>query len=140
MSGAHVSLVPREHVERVWPAVVGYISKTLEYASGKYTEADVLELVTKYNYPLWVAFDESGIKGTVITKFVNYPRKKYLFLEFCGGRDGFSWKAPMLQLLRSWARDNGCDGIEGAGRAGWQRVFEEEGYTPTLQHFEMPVN
>lgn len=140
MSDVHVSLVPGDHIDWVWPQVAEYIAKALKYASGKYALEDIYMLVTHYNYPLWVAFNDDGVKGAVITRFIEYPRKKYLFLEFCGGQDGFSWKAPMLSVLRSWARDNGCDGIEGAGRDAWQKVFAEDGYVPTLRHFEMPVS
>jgi hypothetical protein len=140
MSNFNVSLVPVEYIDEVWPTVEPYVVKALKYASGKYEPEDVRDLVVRYGYPLWVAFDDEGIKGAVITRFVQYPRKKYLFLEFCGGRDGFSWKAPMLSVLRSWAADNDCDGIEGAGRDGWQKVFEKDGYKPTLRHFEMPLN
>lgn len=140
MSEYKISLVPNEYVEQVWPAVEGYVAKATKYTSGKYEPEDVLNLLVQYGYPLWIAFDDEGIKGAVVTRFIEYPRKKYLFLEFCGGVDGFSWKAPMLSVLRSWAKDNGCDGIEGAGRDGWKRVFKEDGYQPTLQHFEMPLN
>ena len=140
MSNYHISLVPSEYVDEVWPNVEPYVVKALSYASGKYTPEDVYNLVVEFGYPLWIAFNDEGIKGTVITRFMEYPRKKYLFLEFCGGQDGFSWKAPMLEVLRSWAKDNGCDGIEGAGRDAWQRVFKSEGYKRTLQHFEMPID
>lgn len=139
MSNIHVSLVPKEYVPDVWPVVVGYVRKALRFASGKYEPEDVLALIMEYNYPLWVAFEGNTIKGAVVTRFIEYPRKKYLFLEFCGGANGFSWKAPMLSMLRAWAKDNGCDGIEGAGRDGWQRVFRKDGYEPTLRHFEMPL-
>lgn len=137
MSDYQVSLVPVEYVDQVWGTVEPYLKKALKYAAGKYAPEDVYSLVVDYGYPLWVAFDDEGIKGAVITRFIQYPRKKYLFLEFCGGRDGFSWKAPMLDVLRSWAKDNGCDGIEGAGRAGWRKVFEKDGYKPIVQHFEL---
>ena len=139
MSNYNISLVPTEYVDQVWPTVEPYVAKALKYASGKYEPDDVRNLVIEYGYPLWIAFNDDGIKGAVITRFMQYPRKKYLFLEFCGGQDGFSWKAPMLEVLRSWAKDNGCDGIEGAGRDAWQKVFKDEGYKRTLQHFEMPL-
>ena len=139
MSDVHVSLVPSEYVLDVWPGVEPFIVEALKFASGKYEPEDVRNLIVEYNYPLWIAFDDGGIKGAVITRFAQYPRKKYLYLEFCGGKDGFSWKAPMLRVLRSWAKDNDCDGIEGAGRDGWQKIFERDGYRPTVQHFEMPV-
>ena len=139
MSKYNISLVPVEYVDQVWGTVEPFLKKALKYAVGKYEPEDVYALVVDYGYPLWIAFDDEGIKGAVITRFVQYPRKKYLFLEFCGGRNGFSWKAPMLDVLRSWAKDNGCDGIEGAGRAGWRKVFEKDGYKPTVQHFELGV-
>jgi hypothetical protein len=139
VSKYNISLVPVEYVDQVWGTVEPFLKKALKYAVGKYEPEDVYALVVDYGYPLWIAFDDEGIKGAVITRFVQYPRKKYLFLEFCGGRNGFSWKAPMLDVLRSWAKDNGCDGIEGAGRVGWQKVFEKDGYKPTLQHFELGV-
>ena len=139
MSTMSVSLVPSEYAKDVWPAVKEYVAKAVKLTSGKYEPEDVLDLVVRYKYPLWIAFDGTDIKGAVITRFIEYPRKKYLFLEFCGGQDGFSWKEPMLSVLRSWAKDNDCDGIEGAGRDGWQKVFEDDGYVPTLRHFEMPV-
>lgn len=136
----HVSLVPPEYVLDVWPAVVGYVAKATKYSSGKYEPEDVLRLVTDYNYPLWIAFDDEQIKGAVITRFIEYPRKKCLFLEFCGGIDGFSWKDAMLSTLRRWAKDNGCDGIEATGRLGWKKIFESDGYKPTLQNFELALN
>lgn len=140
MNDYTISLVPTEYIDRVWPTVEPYVAKALKYASGKYEPEDVRALVVEYGYPLWIAFNGDGIKGAVVTRFIQYPRKKYLFLEFCGGQDGFSWKAPMLEVLRSWAKDNGCDGIEGAGRDAWQRVFRDEGYERTLQHFELPLD
>lgn len=139
MSEYNISLVPVDYVDQVWGTVEPYLKKALKYTVGKYEPEDVRSLVVDYGYPLWIAFDDEGIKGAVITRFIQYPRKKYLFLEFCGGRDGFSWKAPMLDVLRSWAKDNGCDGIEGAGRAGWRKVFEKDGYKPIVQHFELGV-
>jgi hypothetical protein len=135
----HISLVPKEFIPEVWPSIVGYVERATKYTFGKYEPEDVFNLLMEYGYPLWIAFDDTGIKGAVVTRFVEYPRKKYLFLEFCGGNDGFNWKDEMLSTLRSWANDNGCDGIEGMGRAGWKRVFAKDGYTPTLQHFELGV-
>ncbi len=140
MSRPLISLVPADHIDTVWPDVEPFVVKALKYTSGKYKSDDVWELIAVYGYPLWIAFSGTSVKGMVVTRFVQYPRKKYLFLEFCGGVDGFSWKAPMLATLRSWAKDNGCDGIEGAGRLGWQKVFESDGYKRTLFHFELPLN
>lgn len=140
MSEMYVSIVPKELVSDLWPLVEGYVRRATDYAFGRYAPEDVLDLIMRYDYPLWVAFKGDCIKGFVVTRIVEYPRKRCLFLEFCGGVDGFSWKASMLSMLRSWAKDNNCDSIEGAGRAGWQKVFAHDGYVPMLQHFELPID
>lgn len=140
MSEIRVSLVPPEHVTDVWPAIRRYVEKAVKMTSGKYEPEDVLGLVTEYHYPLWIAFDDTDIKGAVITRFIDYPRKRYLFLEFCGGKDGHSWKDAMLDILRRWAKQNGCAGIEAAGRAGWKKIFEHDGYKPTLSNFELALD
>jgi len=139
MSEYKVSLVPQGLIDDVWPDVAPYITSALEHASGKYELEDVYSLLVEYGYPLWIAFNEDGIKGVVITRFVQYPRKKYLFIEYCGGTDGWGWKTPMFETLKSWARDNECDAIEAGGRVGWARVFRPDGSKLTSQHFEVGV-
>jgi hypothetical protein len=139
MSDYKVSLVPPEHVDSIWPAVEPFIEGALRYASGKYELEDVHSLLVDYGYPLWIAFDDRAIKGAAITRFVEYPRKKYLFVEFCGGIDGWAWKTPLLDTLRSWARDNGCDAIEASGRVGWARVLRDDGSKIIGQTFEIGI-
>jgi hypothetical protein len=135
-----ISLVPKEHVIELWPRIEKFIAEATEYNNGRYETEDVLDLIVDYGYLLWIAFtEENDIKGIVITSFSVYPRKKYLTLDFCGGEDGFEWKNEMLKTLRSWAKDSKCDGIEGAGRAGWERIFKEDGYTKYLQNFELSM-
>lgn len=139
MSEVRVSAVPKELVPTIWPQVEQYMEDAVAYSSGKYSTSDVLDLVLEYDYPLWIAFYGSDIKGAVITRFIDYPRKRYLSVEMCGGTDRVAWQKPMLEMLRNWAKDNKCDAIEAHGRVGWERVFKDEGYLPTLRSFELPL-
>ena len=134
-----VSMVPHEYVMQVWPDVEGYMESAAQETHGRYEAQDILDLVLDYSYPLWIAFDETGIKGAVVSGFNQYPRKKYLNLMFCGGDDGFSWKDDMRSILQKWATDNGCDGIEATGRFGWAKIFKHDGFKPVWQVFELPV-
>ena len=106
-----VIAVLEQDIPKVWPQIEGYIEEAASYTNGKYEADDILEALYKGRV-LWIAFDESGIKGAVVTCLNQYPRKRYLFLEFCGGTDGYTWKSDMLRTLQSWARDTECDGIE----------------------------
>jgi hypothetical protein len=134
-----VSLVPPDNVKDVWPEIAGFFRKAVKYTHGRYEVDDVLWLITDYNYPLWIAFEDDKIKGAVVTKINTYPRKKYLHLDFCGGVDGFKWKDAMLSTLRKWAKTNDCDGIEASGRPGWKRIFADEGFKGGTYAFELSL-
>lgn len=133
-----VIAVLQEDIVKVWPEVEGYMRDAVSYTNGRYEAEDVLGLLYKGRV-LWIASDDSGIKGAVVTCLNQYPRKRYLFLEFCGGEDGYTWKSDMLRTLQSWAKDTQCDGIEGGGRLGWERIFKLDGYVSGLRHFELPM-
>ena len=45
----------------------------------------------------------------------------------------------MLLLLRRYARDMGCDGIEATARRGWAKVFQNDGFNSNWVTFELPL-
>lgn len=135
-----LSLVPTEHVLNVWPQVAGYLKEATDRTSGRYEVDDLLDLILQHGYMLWIAFDADGIKGTLVTFVQDYPRKKYLYLMFCGGVEGEKWMRPGIDLLKRFAADIGCDGLEATGRYGWSKVFKEDGIKTQWQVFELPLN
>jgi hypothetical protein len=134
-----VSAVPAEYVKQVWPDVVEYLRGAAEYTHGRYEVEDILDSITDYDYTLWIAFNEEGIKGAVVTNFSDYPRKRMLCMQFCGGTQLDLWKGPMLSLLQKWAFDNDCDGVEATARLGWSKIFKSDGHKPLWQTFELPA-
>lgn len=135
-----VSLVPQEHVHAVWDQVSGYLKEATDLTNDRYEIDDVLDLILQYGYMLWIAFDGDGIKGAVVTFIQEYPRKRYLYLMFCGGVEGMTWKAEMLRILQRFAKDSHCDGLEATGRLGWSKIFREDGLKSQWQVFELPLN
>lgn len=134
------TLIPEDHVVRMWPRVLPFMERAAEYTYGRYDANDILDSIVQYNHHLWVAFTASGeVKGAVVTVFKQYPKKKCLDLTFVGGDDGLEWKAPMLRMLQHWARDNECEGIESSGRLGWGRALKDDGYKFLWQTYELPV-
>lgn len=134
-----VSLVPVEHVDGCWGKIEGFVEKAAKYTYGRYTATNIYDLVKDGDYQLWVAFDGVGIKGAVITNVVTYPQRKLLCMQFCGGVDLTEWKEPMLALLRRFAKDIGCDGIESTARPGWAKIFQNDGYAANWVTFELPL-
>ena len=134
-----VSMVPKDHVDTVWDSVKDYLEGAAQYTHGRYTVDDIYDCIKEYDHTLWIAFDEVGIKGAVVTNFVYYPQKKYLVMMFCGGEQLTQWKDPMLKLLQHWAFDNHCDGVEATARLGWAKIFKDDGHKPLAQTFQLPV-
>ena len=134
-----VSLVPPQYVDTCWHKIEGFIDKAAEYTYGRYTTSNIYDLVKEGDYELWVAFN-GEIKGAVVTSVTTYPQRKLLCMQFCGGEDLKEWKDPMLALLKRFAKDIGCDGIESTARPGWAKIFQEDGYTANWVTFELPLD
>jgi hypothetical protein len=132
-----VSAVPAEHVLNVWPKIRDYIAEVVLRTHGRYEVEDVLSQLLDESHLLWIAFEGEHVKGAVVSCFQFYPRKKFLSCPFVTGEDFASWKGPILEVLHSFARDNGCEGIEATGRLGWARVFKDDGYEALWQTFQL---
>jgi hypothetical protein len=135
-----VSMVPAQYVDQCWSKIEGYIEKAAEYTYGRFTASNIYDLVVDGDYQLWVAFNGSDIKGVVVTNVVTYPQRKLLCMQFCGGEDLINWKDPMLALLRRFAKDVGCDGIESTARPGWAKIFQNDGFAAHWVTFELPLD
>jgi hypothetical protein len=134
-----VSLVPTQLIDTCWGQIEPFMEKAAKYTYGRYTSDDIYDSVVEHNHHLWVALDKTGIKGAVVTNIIVYPKRKLLAMAFCGGQDLKEWKDPMLNLLQRFAKDMGCDGIESTARAGWAKIFINDGYKQHWVTFELPV-
>jgi hypothetical protein len=134
-----VSLVPHEYVDTCWDKIEDFIAKAAKYTYGRYTVGNIYDLVKESDYQLWVAYDGKDFKGAVVTNIINYPQRKLLGMQFCGGEELDTWKPQMLDLLKRFARDSGCGAIESTGRPGWAKVFQNDGYKATWVTYELPL-
>lgn len=134
-----VSLIPPQYVDSCWDRIEGFIEKAAKYTYGRYTTDNIYDMVKEGDYQLWVAIDGTEFKGAVVTNIITYPQRKLLGMQFCGGEDLKLWKEPMLNLLKRFAKDVGCEGIESTGRPGWAKVFQNDGYKATWVTYELPL-
>lgn len=134
-----VSLIPPQYVDSCWDRIEGFIGKAAKYTYGRYTVSNIYDMVKEGDYQLWVAIDGTDFKGAVVTNIITYPQRKLLGMQFCGGEELKLWKEPMLELLKRFAKDVGCEGIESTGRPGWAKVFQNDGYKATWVTYELPL-
>ena len=134
-----VSMVPAQYIDTCWEKIEHFFEKAAEYTYGRYSPSDLYDMVKDGDHQLWVVYDGSDFKGTVLTNVMNYPQRRVLCMGFCGGTELKDWKTPMLDLLKRYAKDMGCDSIEAFGRPGWANVFKNDGYQPKWITFELPI-
>ena len=135
-----VSMVPPQYLDTCWDKIEEFAEKAAKFTYGRYTASNIRDLIADGEHQLWVAFDEDNkIKGAVVTNICNYPQRKVLSMTYCGGENLVEWKDPMLDLLRRYAKDVGCDGIEAVARKGWAKVFKDDGYKERWVTFELPL-
>lgn len=134
-----VSLIPSQYVDSCWGKIEQFIDKAAEYTYGRYTTGNIYDMIKDGDYQLWVAMNDKEFKGAVVTNIITYPQRRLLGMQFCGGEELDSWKDPMLDLLKRFAKDVGCEGIESTGRPGWAKVFKNDGYKATWVTYELPV-
>ena len=134
-----VSMVPAEYVDTCWAKIEPFVEKAAEYTYGRYLASNLYDMVKDGDHQLWVAYDGNDFKGTVLTNVMNYPQRRVLCMGFCGGIELKDWKTPMLDLLKRYAKDMGCDSIEAFGRPGWANVFKNDGYQIKWVAFELPI-
>lgn len=135
-----VSLVPLEQINNIWDSICPFLEPAVEVTNGRYTTYDVYVLLQTSKMCLWVAFDDDGvINGIQVTAITDYPSKRALTSVFTGGINLRSWREPMMVMLQNWAKDNGCQIIEGYGREGWVKMLQPYGVRMTQVAFEKEV-
>ena len=133
------TLVPKEHVQRVWGSIEQFAEGCAKYTYGRFKAVDILhELLTK-DQQLWIAFDDKDIYAFWVTEVVQYPQTKILVMHFTGGNRIEEWQTIGLKQLQQFARDTGCTKIESYGRPGWEKVWKNEGYKKRFVFYELPV-
>jgi hypothetical protein len=134
-----VSLVPTEYVNTCWGKLESFVNDAAEATEGRYTTEDLYMMARNPENNLWIAYDESEVKGFVLTSINTYPHRKILAMNFCGGKEFDSWKTPIIDTLKRFAKEFGCDSIEAYGRKGWAKILKDEGYKSKFVTFELSI-
>jgi hypothetical protein len=134
-----VSLIPKEYVDTCWEKVEPLLKKATDLSGDRYTTSHIYDMVMEDDYQLWIAYEDKYFHGAVVTNISNYPNRKILCMGFCGGEYFGAWKDQIIDILKRFARDMGCDSIEASGRPGWSKLLKDKGYSPKWVTFEIPI-
>lgn len=132
------TLVPADHVRKIWLKVLPHVRVLVDEAEGRLSEMDMYEEMISGKQILWVAAEpverddgsqDFDVLGFITTKINRYAKITMASLEYCSGVDADTWFMDLMAVIEKWAKQVGCDGIEMVcGRRGWTRKFKRAGF------------
>jgi hypothetical protein len=136
-----ISLVPHEAVRLVWKDVDRVLNKSVATVKDKSDMIDILDGVFDGTYALWVVLDEDdSIVAAFTTRLIVYPSRRALALDWVGGTRMKEWADQMIDTMRQYASEVGCEHLEGYGRKGWGRFLEKYGFYPEYIAYRMELS
>jgi hypothetical protein len=105
-----------------WARCRPWIEAALATSPNLESIEDVERAVERGAYQVWFGKD-----CCAITEIAQFEQRKILIVKH-GGGDLTELLDVMEPKMCAFARANGCDGIMGEGRRGWERVTEKRGY------------
>jgi hypothetical protein len=121
---------PPEEVDRFWPQIEPMLAKAVAYSNGRHDTQDIYFGVSCGKLQLWIIADDGKVCAACISEIRDYPAKRYLNVLFCGGsvRSALHLSSELSDKLKEFALYNRCDGMELAGRPGWERLLMPRGW------------
>ena len=124
-----VSMIPPAVFNIVREDMERFLEPTLALSGGRENLSTVWHRLATGEYQLWMCFDdENNVEGVEVTRIEQYPLNKMLNLIFTGGTNLENWHEELVEALEVFAKANGCAGLEGVGRLGWQRFLKNYGW------------
>lgn len=135
-----ISLIPPEEVGRVWEDAAVFIDAAWDRAPGHYRSIDILDRIIQGVEQLWGIFDEElHLITAFTTRIDNYPLSKRLVISCLGGEKVSEWYEEMFEILKRFAKDQGCSYIEMNGRRGWEFYANKTRWKEVYSTFQFKV-
>lgn len=113
------TLVPREHVARIWPHVAPHLAEALQ-RGGDYSLDGAKARVADGVWLLWIAARPGELVAAALTDVEEYDEQTVVYVHAAGGSEG-EGVAAMWPLVREYARGKGAKVLRFTGRRGWTR-------------------
>lgn len=137
-NGYAISAVPCQMVGEAWPAVHHLLKAALDEGWG-FEPADIFQRIAQGECQLWLVEKDMFIKAAIVTEVLHYPQMRTLNIWLLAGTEFKEFKAAIASL-ESYARHNGCTGMEATGRPGLQKLIKDLGFSKARVTFVKPLS
>ena len=120
-----VSLIPSTRIHLIWPKVVGYLQEAIDVAPGRWDTMDYFLMLSRGQRSLFIVVDteEEDIISAFTCNIYDTAKSKICAVEYVGGSRLEEWLQEALNIIEKYARQFGCNKIEGHGRKGWEKYL-----------------
>jgi len=125
--GPFTFLVPPADLPRALPLVWPFLVRGEDRDDGRSTAEEIWQSIHHGHSQLWLVLSQAGAKthGICVTSIISYPGLKACDISLCAGDDVKSWIHLLEDDIESWAREQGCEVMEGRFRKGWLRYLPD---------------
>ena len=135
-----ISAVLPKDIYLIWKYIDKFLEKSCRRSNGRHTIDTIYKQLIDNQVQLWVVYntEEDLIKGCIVTNEVYYPTGlKMLNILQLGGKNMQDWVERGIEVMTKFAKENGCEGIEGVGRHGqWNWVKNKPGWKKPASMYE----
>ena len=132
------TLIPPLRIPQIWSKVAPLLQPAVDRSHGRWTIENLFDAVYVGQQQLWIGYEDiDEIKFALTSQISDYPNAKFLAVQFLGGDAFADWSDDMLSLLKRFAEDSGCTGIEAVARFGFWPLFKRHGYTRSYVTYEL---
>lgn len=113
---------------RNWPLIYPHVQKLIEHETEQgFTPQAIFDGIQSGRWQLWVVGNADAI---VLTTTYEQQAGHCIFsVNMAGGANVVGKVPEILEVLQSYARLNGCSGVEIVGRKGWEKLIRPYGYS-----------
>ena len=124
-----ISLIPINLLYTVWDDAKPHLEKAVKRSGGRWTIDYVHEALLREEQQLWVTLDKEN-------NVIRYPASLMCAIQYIGGDEFKEWAWLLCKKLEAWAKDSGCDGIEGTARFGFWKWLSRSNWKKAYTVFE----
>lgn len=115
--------IPANLVEHFWQLAEPYVKRALDHASGEFLPIDLKNFCKDRVVQLWMISENEKVIGAATTEIVNYPRRRHCRVITISGSRFKEWAGEFDIIICGWAKQQGCQAIEGYVRKGFVSVL-----------------
>lgn len=124
----HLVQIPPDALEPMWPLVVPYLQRAVDYSEGTTTLKETVSDIAAKRKQLWVIIDEEKQpKAAAVSMLQKFESGLILAtIVLLGGESGHLFDILELRSeFETWARTEGCNRVKIYLRKGWVKKLPE---------------